>query len=323
MYNIVIIGSGRLGSRHLQSLAAFKKDCAIHVIDPSEESLKIAADLFNSSDPSDCLKIKTYKKIQDLPSIKIDVAIIATNSLIRSKVIEDLINHTSIDYLILEKFLFPKLEDYTKIDSILEINKIKAWVNCPRRMYPIYQELKKQISGPTTFNFTGSNWGIGCNGIHLLDLVAFLSQQNNFVLDNSLMDKDLVKSKRDGYIDFTGTLKGYTSDLKNTFTFNSYADEGTRFTISFQNKHLHFIINEPLKKIIILNTIDYSIEEKDIIVPFQTNLTIKVVEQLLDNGNCDLTTYNESQQLHKLLLKEFLDIVNYHNESKTDLCPVT
>ena len=48
-----------------------------------------------------------------------------------------------------------------------------------------------------------------------------------------------------------------------------------------------------------------------------------MVEQLLDNGNCDLTTYNESQQLHKLLLKEFLDIVNYHNESKTDLCPVT
>jgi hypothetical protein len=137
------------------------------------------------------------------------------------------------------------------------------------------------------------------------------------------MDKDLVKSKRDGYIDFTGTLKGYTSDLKNTVSFNSILSEGVPFTISFQNKHLIYNINETLKKIIIINTVNNSIEEKDIIVPFQTNLTIKVVEQLLDNGNCELTTYNESQQLHKLLLKEFLDIVNHNNEIKTDICPVT
>lgn len=323
MYNIVIIGSGRLGSRHLQSLSSLKKECDIHVIDPSNESLKIAVDLFNSSSPLDCLKIKTYNKIQDLPSIKVDVAIIATNSIIRSMVIEDLTSHNQVVFLVLEKFLFPKFEDYQKVENIINSKKIKTWVNCPRRMYPIYNEIKEKISGACTFNFSGSNWGIGCNGIHLLDLVAYLTNQTEFVIDNSLIDKEVIKSKRDGYIEFTGTLKGFTSDLKNTFTFNSYAEEGIPFTISFQNKHLHYIINEPLKKIIIVNTIDFSIEEKNIIIPFQTNLTIKVVEQLLVNGNCELTTYNESQQLHKLLLKEFLDIVNHNNEIKTDICPVT
>ncbi len=323
MYNIVIIGSGKLGSRHLQSLANLNKDCTIHVIDPSEESLKIAVDLFNSSDPSNCLKIKTYSKIQDLPSIKVDVAIIATNSIIRCSVIETLTNNNQVVFLVLEKFLFPKLDDYQKVENIINSKNIKTWVNCPRRMYPIYKEIKDKISGTCIFSFSGSNWGIGCNGIHLLDLVAYLTNQTEFVIDNSLIDKEVIKSKRDGYIEFTGTLKGFTSDFKNTFTFNSYVEEGIPFTISFQNKHLHYIINEPLKKIIIVNTIDFSIEEKDITIPFQTNLTIQVVEQLFENGNCELTTYSESQQLHKLLLKEFLDIVNHNNEIKTDICPVT
>ena len=46
MKNILIIGSGELGSRHLQALTKTNININIQVVDPSNESLKIASERF-------------------------------------------------------------------------------------------------------------------------------------------------------------------------------------------------------------------------------------------------------------------------------------
>ena len=47
MKKIFIIGSGELGSRHLQSLKNIKTSLEIYIIDPSNKSLKIAQERYD------------------------------------------------------------------------------------------------------------------------------------------------------------------------------------------------------------------------------------------------------------------------------------
>ncbi|NJM62856.1 MAG: alpha/beta hydrolase [Oscillatoriales cyanobacterium RU_3_3] len=53
---------------------------------------------------------------------------------------------------------------------------VKTWVNCPRRMQPAYHKLRQDLHGhsPITMRVVGGGWGLACNGIHFLDLAAFL-----------------------------------------------------------------------------------------------------------------------------------------------------
>ena len=45
-YSIAVIGAGEVGSRHLQALALLKRPVKIFVVDPSNESLRIAKERF-------------------------------------------------------------------------------------------------------------------------------------------------------------------------------------------------------------------------------------------------------------------------------------
>jgi saccharopine dehydrogenase-like NADP-dependent oxidoreductase len=49
MMNIVIIGAGHLGSRHLQALAHLEEQAFVQVIDPSEDSRTIAEKRFKEA----------------------------------------------------------------------------------------------------------------------------------------------------------------------------------------------------------------------------------------------------------------------------------
>src|SRR5436190_18734178 len=110
MKNIAIIGAGQLGSRHLQALAFVNEPISIQVIDRSADALNIAENRFNENRKTFHGQISYHTDISNLVK-NIDVAIIATGSSGRKKIIEQLLSHSSVRYLILEKFLFTKESD--------------------------------------------------------------------------------------------------------------------------------------------------------------------------------------------------------------------
>ncbi len=142
MNNIVIIGAGNIGSRHLQGLKNIDFPLRIYVVDPNESSLKIAKERYNSIYNDKCQQEVIYTQSIEKFGELIDLAIIATNSKIRRDVIADLVELNKVKYLILEKILFQKEEDYYYILELLEKQCLKTWVNCARRSVPFYQELK-------------------------------------------------------------------------------------------------------------------------------------------------------------------------------------
>ncbi len=323
MKNIALIGAGQLGSRHLQALAQVKQPISIQVIDSSSDSLKVAEARFNEVSSNFKGKISFHNDISSLEK-NIDVAIVATNSKVRRIVVEKLVANSKVNCLILEKVLFVKPEDYVAIENLITENNIKTWVNCPRRMMTFYQNLQQELSGTIHFSVTGNAWGLGCNGIHLLDLFAFLTKSSNIVLSNELIDKTVIESKRSGYIEFTGTITGHTD--KHSFHITSFPNDSSPLQISINTPSARFSIQEggtgKLWTSKLANA--WKWEESSFSMPFQSQLTNIVVDELLENGNCSLTTFKESSILHLLFLNNLISFLRkVNNTNSIDECLIT
>lgn len=324
MINIAIIGAGQLGSRHLQALASVKKIIHIQVVDPVEESLKTANARFNEVSGSFKGKISFHSSISELEK-ELEVVIIATSSKIRRAVIEQVVAHSTVNFLILEKFLFINKADYISIGQLLNEKRITAWVNCPRRMMTFYKELQKELKGPIDFTATGNAWGLGCNGIHLLDLFAFLSNNKEIHLSNDLINDKVLDSKRKGYIEFTGTIKG--SAEGSSFVITSHEGEiASPLQINITTSTAKYNIQEgaTAKVQISKEKNHWVLEEKSFVMPFQSQLTNIVVDDILETGNCTLTSYNESAHLHVLFLDNLLEhLRKVNNNNNINECPIT
>lgn len=322
MHNIVLIGAGQLGSRHLQGLAQLK-NINIQVVDASQTSLDTAKQRFEEVKGLFNGEISYHTQIVQINKT-VDVAIIATNSSVRRLIIEDLIKVADVKNLILEKFLFTKIADYSIVNDLIKTNKINTWVNCPRRMVDYYQKIKSQITAPFTFSVSGNAWGLGCNGIHFLDLFSFLSNSTELVIQNTLIDNEIHQSKRSGYIEFTGTITG--SANSNSFTISSFNAEPSGTLIEINLSNATYIIEEgsTSKVKYALQENNWQWHEETFQIPFQSQLTNVIVDDILNTGNCNLTTYNDSSIIHQTYLESLISFLkNNQNDNTINECLIT
>ena len=127
--NIVIIGAGNLGSRHLQALALTEIPLNVYVVDSFQKSLDIAKQRWEEMPFNSLVQSVTfYKDIQELNN-NFEVAIIATSSKPRRMVLENLLIKNKVRYAILEKVLFPCLEDFADVEITSFIKKCASYLN--------------------------------------------------------------------------------------------------------------------------------------------------------------------------------------------------
>lgn len=304
MKKVAIIGAGQLGSRHLQALALHNSELNIYVVDPSEKSLNRSKERFLEIDDYHNKQLSFIQSIEELPTV-LDFVIIATNSLQRLSALKELLQNSKVQYLLLEKFLFPKMEEYEEAQKLIEEKQVKAYVNCARRMWPSYQDFKNSLLPKTNIKLsvTGSNWNLASNAIHFLDLFFYLTKDATMMIDTSKLDDKIIENKRPGYIELTGTVTGQTTSGNKLELSSVVSDEVTiEMTIKIDDRH--YVIREGAQEI----------QSNDIIEEFaifhQSELTHKVLEQLLETDTCDLVTFERSVQDHLLLLNAFNKFLN-------------
>ena len=95
MNSILILGSGQIGSRHLQGVLKLNRDLYVFVLDPSNESLTLSKERAAEVEHNHLINYITNPS--ELPS-EIDVVIIATDASIRYKVASDLIARIKIGF---------------------------------------------------------------------------------------------------------------------------------------------------------------------------------------------------------------------------------
>lgn len=313
MKKILIIGAGQLGSRHLQGVLKSEIDFEVFVVDPNLSSLEIAKS--RAAEITHSKHITFTGSIENIPS-KIDIVIVATNANVREKVVSKLLNTTNVQFLILEKVLFQDLEAYLTIEKLIQEKNVKTWVNHPRRVFEHYQEIKKQIQENnlhiTNFLATGNNWGLGCNGLHLLDLCAYLSSESNITIINTTqLDKRILASKREGFIEFTGSLNVYFDNKTHAEIISNDA-ESSSLSIFIATQKDKWIIREgnPIAVIHLKDENAAPIEISEYKPQFQSELSALLVQDLLTLGTCKLPTYKEACELHKPFINALLNFYN-------------
>ncbi|MDA7855552.1 Gfo/Idh/MocA family oxidoreductase [Cyclobacteriaceae bacterium] len=323
MITNLIIGAGQLGSRHLQGLLKFNMEQVIYVLDPSENSLNISKERAQDvENKHNLIFINDWDKI---PS-EFDLVIIATGANVRSKVVMKLLTNFKVKNLILEKVLFQDLSSYSEIANIIKETSTSTWVNHARRMFDHYQKIKSIIAQNeerVSLQVYGGNWGLACNGLHFIDLVCFLSNSEIEKIDFDGVE-EVIDSKRFNNIEFTGSIKG---KLKNRSDFSIFSLSGhsADITVCIFTKSNRWLVQEGGSPKVIHLPEGNNFNE--IITPFvneyQSNLTTKIINDILVDGNTSLPTYDEASSSHVPFINGALNTYIKLTGIKTSICPIT
>lgn len=310
MYNLAIIGTGQLGSRHLQAIKTASSPLSIWVLDNNDESLKIASQRYDEIPAIGEKTVNFVSSMESIPS-KLDLVVIATGSKPRASLVKSLLGHSEVSYLILEKVLFSKLSDYDEIDSILKVHHVRTWVNCPRRMFGMYQEVKRLLddSLPIEMIYEGENWGLCCNSIHMIDIFMYLTGETNYSIDVSGLDPAIEESKRPGYIEMTGSVRVQTPQGSSLMLTSKNGFKG-HSGMSIKNGDNTVFIDE------LSGQWEFNGEKKKYSLPYQSQLTGILVDEILKTGGCMLTPFETSSLYHKPFMEAFLGKYNELTNNK-------
>ena len=307
MTKILIIGLGRIGYRHLESLVNSNIETNIDCIDNSEQILKNLKTKFRD-------KIRLFKDVESIDR-KYDFLIHSTSSDIRLKSLNTILSRSKIRFAILEKLLVQNLQDLISLKKIGKQFE-KCWVNTPMHEWDLYKKLKKNVNiskvSEIQFNYFE---GLACNAIHFIDFISSWKKMIPIKLDTSKLE-DWYESKRRGFYDVYGELKIVYSD-------------NTILTLkSFNNKSdYHCTIKEEKKiwKLIEAKKHFYYNDNKVIEghVEYQSELTGKLIEKILLSQKCDLPELDWSIDCHELLIESLLNYWNSYYKTNNNVLPIT
>ena len=323
VYKLAIIGSGELGSRHLQGLRMSNETFDIYVVDPSDDALQLSKERLDEvSNQIKINKIFYFDSLDLLPK-KIDLAIIATTSSIRKKIISNLLQKIELKYLILEKIVFQKPSDFYEIKEKLDRKNIRAWVNLPRRSYEVYNCIKSKINGNINLFVRGNDWGLACNSIHFVDLFIFLNNQFEINFNTELLYNKIYESKRKGYKEFFGELilKNNTGNQAILSDIKDYDSNKNSPLIIIKDNDYEYIIDEQKNTLIQKNK--NNVYTEDIKIPYQSDLTGIIVDDILKSSKCRLPTFNECLKYHAPLIDSFIKHMSLIENKEIISCPIT
>ena len=334
--NIFVIGSGNIGSRHVQSLASLSSKLNIFVIDPNKENLDKTKKLFFDQKFANRNNIniffnQTIKKIQDT----IDLAFISTNSDVRRKVIQELISKNNVKNIIIEKVAFQKVKDFKHIINLLRKKNIRSYVNFPRRAYQSYQKLKKELFKENFFFISHRiNHNFASNILHILDLFSFLTNTKKVFVKDYNLNKTIYKSTRKGFIELKGSFKFYTNrgdilyctginDDNKKIIFGDHVRNKPNRQIKIETKNSTYTIFEGYQKILktyYKKKIFY--KTKLFKIPLQSKLTNVIVDELLKKNTIALPRLEETYDNHKMIIKIFSKHLRKYSKNISG-CPIT
>jgi len=316
-YSILIVGAGQLGSRYLQGLSKVSMPLDIIVSDVSPESLARAEVRWQEADGHKTSHHVRYMiGLSELPP-DIDLAIIATSADVRAKVVVQLTELSAVRYWVLEKVLAQSDVGLDLITSVLN-EKTNAWVNTPRRIMRWYNSIKQATPHrtPTIGIVKGSDWGLACNAVHCLDLMAWWTGETLVEIQTEQLGSQWHLSKRPRFWEVYGTL---IAKFKGGSALTLHCSS------SAASSALLLAVND--KQWTIDEVHGVATRSDGLSIPgcmeFQSTMTTALVESILTAGTCNLPTLAESVALHRPLLQALLSHWNSTMSDQLSLVPIT
>lgn len=314
----------------MQGLAKSKLELNLFLVEPNPQNLRIALQRFDEIESSGTVQIiQTASSADELNVNRFHLVIIATNADIRAEITKRLLNKHAAEKIIFEKVAFQSETQFEEIIALLKSKKVKSWVNCARRYFPFYQNLREvlQKSQPLSLEVKGTEWGLACNAVHHIDLLSFLSGEESFQPGESELEDGIYESKRKGFKEFYGSISGL-SKSGNQFKLNcdraKTQDEKPWLKIRIDFKESHILVDELAGKAEFFKKKDsdpFRTEEMNII--YQSALTHLQAYDILIHGTSLLPSIEESYESHKPLYKILREHFYKVTGKKPDSIPIT
>ena len=317
--NIVLVGCGNIGSRHIQALTKLPFKITLHLVEPSLESQNLTKSRLDEISLDNIDELVWHTSIEE-PIPKSDLTIIATQSIGRADLIKNLLENGHSRFLI-EKIVCQSTEEYNSLNSKFQEFDAKGWINTNRRYMEPYRQLKDSIKDESFYMYIlAGDVGLGSNAYHFVDLFSWFSNEENISINGDLLDKKIIFSKRgNNLLEFSGTLTCKNKKSSSMISFLSSVN--TPVILGFVTNENHIVINETEKKIISIYgnlSLSDNFEMANV-----SNSTTQIVNSILIKDECDLPQLNFGLNAHK----ELFDIFNKHillcNGNESKLCPIS
>ena len=192
--NLLIIGFGQIGKSHLKSFYLSKKKYNIFIYDINKINI-------GDIDKKENLKFHILKKFPT--NLKFELCIIATNSLERFRILNNLLKYNSVKYLIIERYIFTKTIHYSSLKKKLFRISSRLFINLWGSI--VADSLKVNLKSKNLkFYVKIKDDRLITNTIHFLDFFCFFTNRK---LQNLKIDvKKIINSKRKKYKEIIGSV---------------------------------------------------------------------------------------------------------------------
>lgn len=234
---LLIVGSGRMGIRHLIGALDSNIINSIDLFDINQTALDNAKKQLKDHVRNNIVNYIQGNDINEFNNY-CDIAIISSTANNREEIIEKVIC-LGAKHILVEKPLGQSLEEVMNLLNFCnKFPEVKFNVNLNMRLYPGFIKLKhdldnsKQTFGLKTISVNTGSLGIGANGIHYLDLLFFLFGANRYELCYAEIDETILPSGRGvDFADFGGiaVIKFFNSQKYLGKSMMSITSESTVF----------------------------------------------------------------------------------------------
>jgi hypothetical protein len=315
---ILISGAGQLGSRYLQGLTKCRMPLRIYVQDIHMVSLLQAERRWQEVYGPSSQHVALFSSVIDTSPERLDLAIVATTAHCRPQVVQEIAQNSVVRYWILEKVLAQSVHGMEEIQSHVGGDSL-AWVNTPRRSIPWHQRIKEKLDlrSPLHLTVTGGSWGLACNAMHFLDLLAWWSGESLIELRTNQLEDGWFPAKRAGNWEIFGTLTAVFSG-GSTALLAACNGEDSTYLMELTDHRGTWRINEAEG-----TATHTGGSEIPGCLPYQSEMTTPLVERILVTGTCDLPNLDTSVAIHQVFISAMLRHWQAHKDPKASIVPIT
>ena len=302
---VLVAGTGQLGSRYLQGLAKFHEPLEIFAYDLATKSLEKARQRFKEVPQEVGHRVNFSNDLESLPKT-IDLAIVSSTADARPELVQAIACQAEIRTWILEKVLAQSIKGLHLIETTIQA-QTPSWVNTPRPIFPLYQQLKKRINGQTIHAQFRNVTGIASNAVHFVDLVARITGEKVLSIDTSGLSAWKPYVKRPWLFDVDGLLN---ISFSNNSTLIISGTAGVRSTGAINKIKVGSSENSETWDIDAAGGNAVSTHGNQINAIgfyYQSDMTPLLVDRIFTGQNPGLTSLTESLELYEPLLKALLN----------------
>lgn len=283
--DVCVIGVGGIGKFHLRSsINAGFRSVGLDPIVQGDGDLKIVNDF------------------QEILAYQIRVFIISTNANLHFSYLERIHEFYPEASILIEKPLFSTSKEYLLFNEINHRHDGKIYVNLPFLYSAKFLPYEiADLGNLFSYQATGGNWGLACNILHDISVLAKIKGNVYSPREVSTQVKSVLKSKREGYYELIGTIK-FLFDNVLVELNTSAENNGKIIKLCFEKGVMTLDFN--------LLTVTSPLGQFPLIIPRASDETGLLVNKILGSYNLDFLLAEKYILLSDILYKNMSSAAN-------------